>query len=109
MIAGVEVRSMTHVTEVEGIGQVYGEKLLKAGVETAEALLKKGATPRGRARLSKKTGISEKMLLQWINHVDLFRVKGIGEEYADLLEVAGVDTIPELARRVPENLHAKLA
>lgn len=99
---------MTHITEVEGIGAVYGEKLIKEGVDTAEVLLKKGATPKGRARLSKKTGISEKMLLQWINHVDLFRIKGIGEEYADLLEVAGVDTVPELARRIPENLHAKL-
>ncbi len=100
---------MAPITKVEGIGEVYGRKLAKAGVDTTEALLEKGATPEGRAKLARKTGISEKMLLQWINHVDLFRIKGIGDEYADLLEQADVNTVPELAQRVPEHLYARLA
>ena len=100
---------MTSVLKVEGIGETYAGKLVKAGVATTKALLEKGATPKGRKEISEKTGISEKMVLEWINHVDLFRIKGVGEEYSDLLEEAGVDTVPELAQRNPENLHQKLA
>lgn len=100
---------MTTVFEIEGIGEVYAGKLKEAGIVTLEALLEKGATPQGRAELAEKTGISATLLLRWINRADLFRVKGIGEEYADLLEVAGVDTVPELAQRNPDNLFQKLA
>ncbi len=100
---------MTTVLEIEGIGEVYAGKLKEAGIVTLEALLEKGATPQGRAELAEKTGISATLLLRWINRADLFRVKGIGEEYADLLEVAGVDTVPELAQRNPDNLFQKLA
>jgi predicted flap endonuclease-1-like 5' DNA nuclease len=94
---------------VEGIGESYAQKLVGAGISTTQALLEKGASPQGRKEIAEKTGISPKLILQWVNHVDLFRVKGIGEEYADLLEAAGVDTVPELAQRNPESLYQKLA
>lgn len=100
---------MTKLTQVEGIGEVYAQKLQDAGVATTEALLKQGASPKGRKEIAEKTGISGKLILEWVNHADLFRIKGIGEEYADLLEAAGVDTVPELAQRNPENLYQKLA
>ena len=71
-------------------------------------LLEQGKTPSGRKKLAEATGISEKLILKWVNFSDLFRVKGIGPEYSELLEKAGVDTVKELRHRVPENLHAKL-
>lgn len=100
---------MAKLTDVEGIGPVYAEKLKAAGVTTAEALLAQGAAPKGREELAEKAGISGKLILEWVNHVDLFRIKGVGEEYSDLLEEAGVDTVPELAQRNPENLVKKMA
>jgi predicted flap endonuclease-1-like 5' DNA nuclease len=99
---------MAKLTKVEGIGEFYAQKLQGAGVTTTDALLKQGATPNGRNEIAEKTGISGKLILEWVNHVDLFRIKGVGEEYADLLEEAGVDTVPELAQRNPENLYQKL-
>lgn len=96
------------VIYVEGIGPVYGQKLKEAGVRTPGDLLQTGATPKGRQDLAEKTGISHKLILEWVNNVDLFRIKGIGQEYADLLEAAGVDTVPELAQRNPVNLFQKL-
>jgi len=99
---------MAKLTKVEGIGQAYGQDLQEAGIATTDALLEKGASPQGRKEIAEKTGISEKLILRWVNHVDLFRVRGVGEEYADLLEVAGVDTVPELAQRNAENLYRKL-
>ncbi len=99
---------MTNLVKVEGIGEVYAQKLADMGVSTTEALLDKGATPQGRKEIAEKSGISPKLVLEWVNHVDLFRIKGIGEEYADLLEAAGVDTVPELAQRNAENLYQKL-
>ena len=99
---------MTKLTEVEGIGEVFAKKLEEAGVATTEALVAQGATAKGRQAIAEKTGINEKRILGWVNRVDLFRIKGIGEEYADLLEMAGVDTVPELAQRNPENLYEKL-
>ena len=99
---------MANLVQVEGIGEVYAQKLKDAGVETTGALLEKGATPRGRKDLAETAGISGKLILEWVNHVDLFRIKGVGEEYADLLEEAGVDTVPELAQRNAENLYQKL-
>jgi predicted flap endonuclease-1-like 5' DNA nuclease len=100
---------MAKLTDVEGIGPVYAEKLKAAGVGTTEALLAQGATPKGRQELAEKAEIAEKLILEWVNHVDLFRIKGVGEEYSDLLEEAGVDTVPELAQRKPENLVKKMA
>ncbi|MBN1247529.1 MAG: DUF4332 domain-containing protein [Anaerolineae bacterium] len=99
---------MTKLTQVEGIGEVYAQKLMDAGVATTEALLQKGSTPAGRKEMAEVTGISGKLILEFVNHVDLFRIKGVGEEYADLLEEAGVDTVPELAQRNAANLHQKL-
>ena len=99
---------MAKLTKVEGIGQAYGQDLQEAGIATTDALLEKGASPQGRKEIAEKTGISEKLILRWVNHVDLFRVRGVGEEYADLLEAAGVDTVPELAQRNAENLYRKL-
>jgi len=99
---------MTSLAKIEGIGETYAQKLKDAGIATTEALLEQGAAPKGRKEIAEKSGISAKLILKWINRADLFRVKGIGEEYADLLEVAGVDTVPELARRNPGNLYQKL-
>lgn len=99
---------MTGLEKIEGIGEVYGNKLAEAGVHSIEALLEAGKSKKGRQELAEKTGISEKLILEWVNLADLFRIKGIGEEYSDLLEEAGVDSVPELAQRNPENLHSKL-
>jgi predicted flap endonuclease-1-like 5' DNA nuclease len=98
-----------NISQVEGIGPAYGEKLSAVGVNTTGALLKGGKTPKGRSELAEKTGISAKLILEWVNHADLFRIKGVGSEYADLLEAAGVDTVPELAQRNAANLYAKMA
>ena len=96
------------LVEIEGVGAAYAAKLTESGVKSQEDLLVAGSTPKARKELAAKTGISGKLLLEWINRADLARVKGIGEEYADLLELAGVDTVPELARRNAVNLHKKL-
>ncbi len=100
---------MARIIDIEGIGKVYAQKLGDVGLTTVEALLKAGASPKGRQALEEKTGISGKLILEWVNLADLFRIKGVGEEYSDLLEEAGVDTVPELAQRNAENLYAKLA
>jgi predicted flap endonuclease-1-like 5' DNA nuclease len=100
---------MTKLLAIEGIGAAYDAKLKEAGVNTLEGLLEKGATPKGRKALADATGIDDGLILKWVNRADLFRVKGVGEEYSDLLEAAGVDTVVELAQRNGENLHTKLA
>jgi len=100
---------MANIEDVEGIGPAYGDKLKAAGAGTTDALLSMGASPTGRGDLAEKTGISEKLILEWVNHVDLFRIKGVAGEYADLLEAAGVDSVPELAQRNAANLVQKLA
>ena len=99
---------MAKIIDVEGIGPVYAKKLIAVGITTTNKLLKKGATPKGRKELEEKSGISGTLLLEWVNHADLHRIKGVAEEYSDLLEEAGVDTVPELAQRKPVNLHAKM-
>ncbi len=99
---------MARIAKIEGIGDVYAQKLQKAGIQTVNDLLQAGAAPQDRNELAEQTGISGKLILEWVNHADLFRIKGVGEEYSDLLEEAGVDTVPELAQRNAENLHAKL-
>jgi hypothetical protein len=93
---------------IEGIGAAFAAKLHAAGVGSIEGLFTTGATPAGRKELSEKTGISAAQILKWVNRADLMRVRGIGEEYSDLLELAGVDTVVELAQRRLESLHAKL-
>lgn len=99
---------MTAIIEIEGIGEAYAAKLKAAGVGTVEALLEVGASPRGRKELAEKTGISPDLILKWVNRADLYRLKGIGQEYSDLLEAAGVDTVVELAQRNPENLYSTM-
>ena len=96
------------IEDVEGIGPAYAAKLVKAGVKTTDALLARGGKPKGRDELEKATGISHSKILEWVNHVDLYRIDGIGSEYSDLLEEAGVDTVVELSKRVPANLAAKM-
>ncbi len=99
---------MGKITAIEGIGSIYGAKLQELGIRTTGDLLTQGATPQGRRELARQLGVDEQRLLRWINRADLFRVKGIGRQYSDLLEAAGVDTVPELAQRNPDNLHARL-
>ncbi len=96
------------IVDVEGIGEVYAKKLVAAGIETVEALLEKCAKPVGRKALEEATGISGKLILTWTNHADLMRIKGVGPQFSELLEAAGVDTVKELKHRVAENLQAKL-
>jgi predicted flap endonuclease-1-like 5' DNA nuclease len=96
------------IIEIEGIGPANAEKLNLNNISTTSDLLESGATPRGRKELADKTGIPPKLILEWVNLADLFRIKGIGEEYSDLLEEAGVDTVVELSRRNAVNLHAKI-
>lgn len=96
------------IIDIEGIGDVYAEKMTTAGINTVEQLLEKCAAPAGRKALAEETGITEKLILKWTNHADLFRINGIGPQFAELLEAAGVDTVKELRHRVPANLAAKL-
>jgi predicted flap endonuclease-1-like 5' DNA nuclease len=100
---------MTTLIEIEGIGPANGKKLAKAGVRGTNGLLKMGGTKKGRQELSKATGFSSKTILEWVNRADLFRVKGVGTQYSDLLEAAGVDTVVELAKRKPESLLDSMA
>jgi len=99
---------MAKIIEIEGVGEVYAGKLKDAGVTTTEELLAAAASREGRKKLSAETGITESLILGWVNRADLFRIKGIGEQYSDLLEAAGVDTVAELAQRNAANLHQKL-
>lgn len=97
------------IAGIEGIGPVYAEKLTAAGIKDTDTLLATCAAAKGRKALAEQTGISEKLILTWTNHADLFRVNGIGPQFAELLEEAGVDTVKELGHRVPANLAAKVA
>ena len=99
---------MAKIEEIEGIGPTFAKKLVDAGIKTTDDLLEAGTTPKERETLATKTDISEKLILQWVNLADLMRIKGVGEEYSDLLEEAGVDTVVELATRNADNLHAKI-
>ena len=96
------------IVDIEGIGDVFAAKLMAENVDTVEQLLDRCAAPAGRKELAEKTGISEKLILKWTNHADLFRINGIGPQFAELLEAAGVDTVKELRHRVAANLAAKL-
>ena len=96
------------VIDIEGVGEVYAEKLIAAGINKVSELLEKCAAPKGRKELAEATGISEKLILRWTNHADLFRINGVGPQFAELLEASGVDTVKELKHRVAENLQKKL-
>ena len=96
------------IEEIEGVGPAYAAKLSGAGVLTTEHLLERGGSESGRKALAEETGQSHAQILEWVNHVDLMRIDGVGSEYADLLEAAGVDSVPELAARNAANLAAAL-
>lgn len=96
------------IIDIQGIGPVYAEKLTAVGIETVDQLLVKGATAKGRQALEEETGIRHDLILTWVNHADLFRVKGIGPQFSELLEASGVDTVKELRNRNAANLAAKL-
>lgn len=97
------------IEEIEGIGPEYGQKLRDADIQTTEDLLRRCGDKKGREGVSTESGVSEKHLLDWVNMADLMRINGVAEEFADLLEEAGVDTVKELATRNAENLAEKLA
>jgi hypothetical protein len=97
-----------NIEEIEGITAADHKKLGSVGVGTVEVLLEKGGRRLSREKLARETGISEKQILQWVNRADLMRIKGVGSEYSDLLEEAGVDSCLELSHRVPEHLHKKM-
>ena len=96
------------IIDIEGVGDVYAEKLVAAGINKVSELLEKCAAPKGRKELAEATGISEKLILRWTNHADLFRINGVGPQFAELLEASGVDTVKELKHRLAENLQKKL-
>lgn len=99
---------MASIKKIEGIGQVYTGQLAANGIKTVEVLLKRGSFPAGREKIAMDTGIPKSLILEWVNHADLWRIKGVSEEYSDLLEEAGVDTVIELAQRNPQNLYEKM-
>lgn len=99
---------MASIDTIEGIAHKQATSLRKARIRTVEALLKKGSTRKGRRDIAAATKIGEKLILEWVNRADLMRVRGVGEEYSDLLEAAGVDTVKELRRRNSENLLASM-
>ena len=99
---------MPALVNIEGIGEQYAEKLAQAKIGTTQTLLRRCATRQGRRQISRESGVSGSKLLAFVNRADLFRIRGVGEEYSDLLEAAGVDTVPELAQRTAEHLCAKM-
>ncbi|MFA5341846.1 MAG: DUF4332 domain-containing protein [Clostridia bacterium] len=99
---------MAKISVIEGVGKTYEETLRANGLRSVEKFLKACSSKKARTELAEKTGISEKLILKWTNHADLMRIKGIGGQYSELLEAAGVDTVVELATRKPENLFKKL-
>ena len=99
---------MTKLVDIEGIGETYAGKLETGGISSVEQLLTAGAEKKGRQEIADKCEISEKLVLNWVNRADLSRINGVSTQYADLLECAGVDTVPELAQRNAANLHEKM-
>ncbi len=97
------------IIEIEGIGPSFTKKLKKAGIHTTDALLGRAANKKGRKTVAAETGIDEGKILKWTNMADLMRIKGVGEEYSELLEAAGVDTVKELRNRKPANLQKAMA
>ena len=96
------------IIDIQGIGPVYAEKLIAAGIETVDQLLERGASPKGRLEIEDATGIDHGRVLTWVNHADLFRIKGVGPQFSELLEASGVDTVKELRNRNAANLAAKM-
>ena len=99
---------MPALVNIEGIGEHYAEKLAQARIGSTQGLLKRCSTRRGRNDVARQCGVSTKKLLDFVNRADLFRIRGVGEEYSDLLEASGVDTVPELAVRNAQHLHERM-
>ena len=99
---------MANIEDIEGIGRVNADKLRAMGISTVEKLLEKGASRSGRQEIVTTTGARDDQVLRWVNHADLYRIKGVGSEFAELLEAAGVDSVPELAQRSPANLQQRM-
>jgi len=99
---------MAKITAIEGIGPINGAKLTEVGIKKTEDLLAASIDPQGRKELAEAIGVEPARILFWANRADLFRIKGVGEEYSDLLEASGVDTVPELAQRNADNLYKKM-
>jgi predicted flap endonuclease-1-like 5' DNA nuclease len=97
------------IIDIEGIGPSFKKKLKKAGINRTDQLLERGATPKGRKQVAEESGIDEAKILKWANMADLMRIKGVAEEYSELLEAAGVDTVKELRRRRADNLTQAIA
>ena len=97
------------VEKIEGVGVKYAGMLGKVGIRNTKQLLERGATRKGRKALAEASGIDETLILKWANMCDLMRIKGVGEEFSELLERAGVDTVKELAKRRADNLHKAMA
>lgn len=96
------------IEDIEGIGEVYGSKLRAKDITSTNALLDVAGSKKGRISLAEKTGLPESLILTWVNHSDLMRINGVGGQFAELLEAAGVDTVKEFATRNADNLHAKM-
>jgi predicted flap endonuclease-1-like 5' DNA nuclease len=99
---------MARLVDIEGIGPAHAKKLKEAGIRSTSTLLKRGGTAKGRMELAQATNVDEFKILKWVNHADLFRVHGVGSEYSELLEAAGVDTVPELRHRNAASLYDAL-
>jgi predicted flap endonuclease-1-like 5' DNA nuclease len=96
------------ISDIEGIGPAYEKKLVKAGIRSTDALLKRGATLKGRKEVAVSAGVSHSQVLEWVNRADLYRIKGVGSQFSDLLEKSGVDSVVELSKRLPDNLYKKM-
>jgi predicted flap endonuclease-1-like 5' DNA nuclease len=96
------------IIDIEGIGPVYAAKLIKVGIRSTEAILKRGASEMGRKEIAETAGVSHTQVLEWVNRADLYRIKGVGSQYSDLLEKSGVDTVVELSNRIAEHLYNKM-
>jgi predicted flap endonuclease-1-like 5' DNA nuclease len=103
------IAALGGIEDIEGIGPADAAKLKEMGISTVEKLLERGATRSGRQEIASTTGIRDDLVLRWVNHADLYRIKGVGAELAELLEEAGVDSVPELAQRNPANLQKAMA
>jgi predicted flap endonuclease-1-like 5' DNA nuclease len=96
------------ISDVQGIGPAYAKKLAKAGIRTTESLLKKGASPEGRKEIEGMSGVGKRELLDWVNMADLYRIKGVGGQFSELLMKTGVDTVIELSKRQAKHLYAEM-
>jgi predicted flap endonuclease-1-like 5' DNA nuclease len=96
------------IIDIEGIGPAYAKKLAKAGIRSVEGLLKNGASAKGRKEIALASGVDQTLILEWVNRADLYRIKGVGKQFSDLLEKSGVDTVVELSKRIASNLYKKM-